>query len=136
MEAVKLSPEERALLDAQAARGLVHILVAQFAVLMVVVLLTGLVSGVMPMVSALAGGMTYFIPTFVVVLRMLIRLSSGKPGSAGTLFIAEGIKIVGTIALLILLVKFMGSMIVWPALLLGLIAVMKSYFFLLIFKKV
>ncbi|ETD67038.1 membrane protein [Pelistega indica] len=136
MTAVKLSTEERIRMNAHAAKGLVQILMAQLALLIVVSLLAGLISGKLPMLSAFAGGMAYFIPTALVVVRMLMRLYANADASAGTLFIAEGIKIVGTILLLVLLAKFAAGFIVWPALLLGLISVMKAYVLLLMFRKI
>ncbi|NOL50688.1 ATP synthase subunit I [Pelistega suis] len=136
MEAVKLSPEERIRMNAQAAKGLMHILVAQLVLLVVVTLLTGLIAGLMPMISAFAGGMAYLLPSALVIMQMLMRLYAGTNAAASSLFIAEGIKIGGTIALLILLVKFAGEVIVWPALLVGLISVMKGYVLLLLFKKI
>ncbi len=136
MEAVKLSPEERIRMNAQAAKGLMHILVAQLVLLVVVTLLTGLIGGLMSMISAFAGGMTYLLPSALVIMQMLMRLYAGTNAVASSLFIAEGIKIGGTIALLVLLVKFAGEIIVWPALLVGLISVMKGYVLLLLFKKI
>ncbi len=136
MEAVKLSPEERIRMNAQAAKGLMHILVAQLVLLVVVTLLTGLIAGLMPMISAFAGGMAYLLPSALVIMQMLMRLYAGTNAAASSFFIAEGIKIGGTIALLVLLVKFAGEIIVWPALLVGLISVMKGYVLLLLFKKI
>lgn len=136
MEAIKLSPEERIRMNAQAAKGLLHILVAQLILLVVVTLLTWLLAGLMPMVSAFVGGMAYLLPSALVIMQMLMRLYAGTNASASSLFIAEGIKIGGTIALLVFLVKSAGEFIVWPALLVGLISVMKGYVLLLLFKKI
>lgn len=136
MTAVKLSPEERLRMNAQAAKGLVQILIAQLAMLMAVTVLTGLVSGKWSMLSVFAGGMAYFVPTAIAAAQMLMRLYANADASVGGLFVAEGIKIAGTIAILVLLAKFAAGYIVWPALLLGLISVMKAYLLLLMFRKI
>ncbi|NEN76030.1 hypothetical protein F9B74_06790 [Pelistega sp. NLN82] len=135
METVTLSSEERARMNIQAAKGLRNILVAQLILLMIITCLAGLFGGWMSMLSAFAGGMAYVLPSTFVIVRMLIRLFANTNASAGALFIAEAIKIAGTIVLLLLFVKLAGSLIVWPALLLGLISVMKGYVLLLIFNK-
>ena len=136
MEAVKLSKEERIRMNAQAAKGLVHILLAQVALLFVVALLTWLIAGLMPMLSVVMGGMAYVLPSALVIMQMLLRLYANANASPAALFIAEGIKIIGTIGILVLLAKYVGGIIVWPALLLGLISVMKSYVLLLLFRKI
>lgn len=136
MEAIKLTPEQRVRMNAQAARGLIHILLAQFALLAVVMLLVAWLGGWNSALSAMVGGMTYFIPSLLVTIQMLLRLYSGRNASAGALFIVEGIKICGTVALLVLVAKVMGDWISWPALLAGLISVMKGYLLLLMFRKI
>lgn len=136
MEAIKLTPEERARMNAQAARGLIQILFAQFALLAVVVILAAMIGNWVSAVSAVAGGMTYFLPSLIVTMQMLLRLYSGRNASAGALFIVEGIKICGTVALLFIVAKLFGEWISWPALLAGLISVMKGYLLLLMFRKI
>lgn len=134
--AIKLTPEQRFMMNARAAKGLTHILLAQIIVLIMVAVLAGLIGGTPSMWSALAGGGAYLIPSAIVVFKMLMRLYSGANALVGTIFIGEAVKIGGTIALLALLVKFAGSAIVWPALMVGLIATLKAYVLLIIFKKI
>lgn len=136
MEAVSLNHEQRMQMNANAARGLAQIILAQTAILLVVVLLAGLIGGWGSMWSAFAGGMIYLIPSALVVMQMLMRLYAGANASVGSFFIGEAIKIGGSIALMALLVKFAGDAIVWPALLIGLVAVLKAYVLLIIFKKI
>lgn len=136
MEAVSLNHEQRMQMNANAARGLAQIILAQTAILLVVVLLAGLIGAWGSMWSAFAGGMIYLIPSALVVMQMLMRLYAGANASVGSFFIGEAIKIGGSIALMALLVKFAGDAIVWPALLIGLVAVLKAYVLLIIFKKI
>lgn len=132
---LKLNKAEKARLNANSAKGLVNIVLAQFGLLAVVVVLCWMASGVPAAVSALAGGMAYLVPTVLFVLHMLIKLYSGSNASVLTFFWGEAFKLGGTIALLALIVKLSGTMLVWPALLIGLVAVLKGYVLLLAFKK-
>lgn len=136
MEAVSLSPEQRISMNANAAKGLAQIILAQTAILIVVALLAGLISGFDALWSAFAGGMVYLIPSALVIMQMLMRLYAGANASVGSFFIGEAIKIGGSIALMALLVMLVGDAIVWPALLIGLVAVLKAYVLLIIFKKI
>ena len=136
MEAISLSPEQRIRMNAGAAKGLAQIILTQAAILVVVALLAGLVAGFDSMWSAFAGGMVYLIPSALVVMQMLMRLYAGANASVVSFFIGEAVKIGGSIVLMGLLVKFAGDAIVWPALLIGLVAVLKAYVLLIIFKKI
>ncbi|NLY65720.1 MAG: hypothetical protein GX070_12345 [Alcaligenaceae bacterium] len=132
---LKLSEADRARINARSARGLVNIVLAQFVLLLLVVLLGWVVSGVPAALSAVAGGMAYLIPSALFVVHMLLKLYSGKNASVLTFFWGEAFKLGGTLALLALIVKVSGSFLVWPALLGGLIAVLKGYVLLLMFNK-
>lgn len=136
MEAISLSPEQRIRMNAGAAKGLAQIIMTQFAILVIVTLLAGLIGGFDSLWSAFAGGMVYLIPSALVVMQMLMRLYAGANASVASFFIGEAIKIGGSIILMGLLVRFAGDGIVWPALLIGLVAVLKAYVLLIIFKKI
>lgn len=136
MEAISLSPEQRIRMNAGAAKGLAQIIMSQFAILVVVTLLAGLIGGFDSLWSAFAGGMVYLIPSALIVMQMLMRLYAGANASVASFFIGEAVKIGGSIVLMGLLVRFAGDAIVWPALLIGLVAVLKAYVLLIIFKKI
>lgn len=135
-EILKLSAQERVRLNKLAIRGLIDILLTQVVMVLVASLLAWAVSGYWAMLSAFAGGMVYFLPTLLVVVYMVLRIGVSQRASAVTLFIAEGVKIVVAVLLLVLLIKYVGNMIVWPALLLGFILVTKGYLLLLIFRRI
>lgn len=132
---LKLSQAEKARLNASSAKGLVNIVLAQFFLLAIVVVLCWVVSGVAAAMSALAGGMAYLVPTALFVLHMLLKLYSGSNASVLTFFWGEAFKLGGTVGLLALIVKLSGTSLVWPALLIGLVAVLKGYVLLLAFKR-
>ena len=136
MEAISLSPEQRIRMNAGAAKGLAQIIMSQFAILVVVTLLAGLIGGFDSLWSAFAGGMVYLIPSALIVMLMIMRLYAVDNASVASFFIGEAVKIGGSIVLMGLLVKFAGDAIVWPALLIGLVAVLKAYVLLIIFKKI
>jgi len=83
--------------------------------------------------SALAGAGAYFIPNTLFALR----LSLAVPGRASplTFFFGQACKLGAAVALLGLVVRYADDAIVWPALLLGLLCVLKGYVLLLMFRK-
>jgi ATP synthase protein I len=83
----------------------------------------------------LLGGLACFIPNALFALRLLVRIVAGKPASAAGFLIGELIKLGASIALLVLGVYLAQSWLVWPALLFGLVMVLKSYVLLLIRGK-
>lgn len=132
---LSLTPQERARMNARAARGLVNLVLAQAALLLVTALICWLVAGGYAALSALAGGLIYLIPSSFAALHMLVKIYSQANASALTFFWTQALKIGGTLAMLALLVKFAGAYLVWPALLLGLVVVLKGYVLLLVLKK-
>ena len=134
-EAISLTPEQRQHMSAAAIKGLLNLVVAQAVALLVVTLVSLIVSGQWGAMSAIAGGMTYLIPTSMFVLHLVLRLHSQKNATAGTFFIGEAIKIGAAMALMALVVKVFGTNLNWLAFFAGLLVVLKAYVLLLIFKK-
>lgn len=129
MEAYKLTAEERLRLDTQASRGLIWVLISQLIFLLAVSALFALFGSWNHAYWSSLGGLAYLIPTAFVVLRMILRIYSGRMASFAGLFIAEGIKVIGALVILWLIVRHYGDSIMWLPLLVGFIATMKSYFF-------
>lgn len=135
MEAYKLTAEERLRLDAQASRGLIWVVISQLIFLLAVSALFALFASWNHAYWSCIGGLAYLIPSAFVVLRMILRIFSGRMASFGGLFVAEGIKVFGTLVILWLVVRYFGNSIMWLPLLVGLIATMKSYFLLIVLNK-
>jgi ATP synthase protein I len=132
---LSLTPQERARMNARAARGLVNLVLAQAALLLVTALVSWLVAGGYAALSALAGGLIYLIPSSFAALHMLVKIYSQANTGALTFFWTQALKIGGTLALLALVVRFAGTYLVWPALLIGLVVVLKGYVLLLVLNK-
>ena len=77
-EAISLTPEQRQHMSAAAIKGLLNLVVAQAVALLVVTLVSLIISGQWGAMSAIAGGMTYLIPTSMFVLHLVLRLHSQK----------------------------------------------------------
>ncbi|NLJ52109.1 MAG: hypothetical protein GX342_08140 [Alcaligenaceae bacterium] len=135
IEAVKLTPEQRRRMSAVAVQGLLNLVIAQGLILLLVSLLALIFAGKWSALSAVAGGMTYLIPTSMFVLHLVIRLLSERDATAVTFFIGEAVKIGVAMILMLLVVKVFGSNLVWPAFFVGLLVVLKAYVLLLLFKK-
>lgn len=134
-EAISLTPEQRRRMSAAAVQGLLNLVIAQALALLVVTLIAFVFATKWGALSALAGGMTYLIPTSMFVLHLVLRLLSQRAASAATFFIGEAIKIGAAIVLMTLVIKVFGTNLVWPAFFAGLLVVLKAYVLLLVFKK-
>lgn len=136
IEAIKLSPQEKQRMVVLAIRSLLNIVIAQGLVLFVVSVLALIFAGKWASLSALAGGMTYLVPTSMFVLHLVLKLMSTRDATAITFFVGEATKIGAAMALMLLVVKVFGSNLVWPAFFIGLLVVLKAYVLLLVFKKI
>jgi ATP synthase protein I len=134
-EGIKLSAEEKPVLDAKAGQGLVRAVVAQGVMAVLATVIAWLVAGPAAGLSALAGAGAYFIPNSLFALRLL--LNAHRPGGANpfTFFLGEAFKLGMTVLLLALVVYFGRGEIVWPAMLIGLLCVLKGYVLLLLAGK-
>lgn len=102
-----------------------------FAVAASAGLLVGSAGARSAMISVLAGGMAYFLPNLLFVLRLRLVISAQRAGAAGFL-IAEAVKLFAVIALLLFLSRIIE--VNWPALIAGLFAVLFVNLFALLLK--
>jgi ATP synthase protein I len=130
-----LSDRERAALNRRAGSGIVRTLVSQAVMLLVAVLVSWLVSGAAAAVSALVGAAAYFVPNALFALRLLLGLLGPVKSSPLTFFVGEAFKL-GSAILIMGLAAWLGQdWLVWPAMLFGLLCVLKGYVLLLMFRK-
>lgn len=132
---IRLSNEDADRLRRRSGQGIVLVLVAQGVLALIAVLISWAVGGKLSGLSAAIGAGAYFLPNAVLALRLLIGLYSGAPASVAVFFVGEAFKLGGALALLVLAVWQFGSWLVWPALLFGLVAVLKGYVLLLALGK-
>lgn len=132
---VRLTPEQAKRLRARSVKGILNALLAQLAAGLVVVILSWLFSGSKAAVSALIGMMAYFLPNSLFALRMFLGMFSSAQPSAYSFFWAEFLKLTMAAAILGFFGYYLHDWLVWPAMLLGLIAVLKGYAVLLLFNK-
>jgi ATP synthase protein I len=130
-----LGAEERAALQARTSRGLIRVVVAQGVMAVVATLVAWAVAGAAAGLSALVGAGAYLVPNTLFALRLL--LDAHRPGQANpfTFFLGEAFKLGMTVLLLWLAVYLGGERIVWPAMLIGLVCVLKGYVLLLVSGK-
>ena len=132
---IVLTDEERARIGRRANQGLIRALVAQAGMAVFAIMLSGLVAGVDAALSALVGAAAYFVPNALFALRLLA--GSFGPVKAGPMafFWGEAFKLTTAIFILGLAAVKGTDWLVWPALLLGLLCVLKGYVLLLAFRK-
>lgn len=130
-----LSDRDREALNLRASNGIVRTLVAQAVMLVVAILVSWLVSGGEAAVSALIGAAAYFVPNALFALRLLLGLLGPVKSSPLTFFVGEAFKL-GSAVLIMGLAAWLGrGWLVWPAMLFGLVCVLKGYVLLLMFRK-
>jgi len=93
----------------------------------VVALVSGAVAGLAGLVSALIGALAYLLPNAIFAVRLLLGLASAGQASVLTFFIGELAKLALVVVVLMSAGWLAGSWLVWPALLLGLGAVVMGY---------
>jgi len=128
---LELSDADRAILKKRAVRGLVRVLVAQAIMAALAVVISWAVAGWAAGVSALLGAAAYFVPNALFALRLLVGLVGSKKASPLAFFFGELFKL-GSAVLLLALAAYVGQgWLVWPAVLFGLVCVLKGYVLLL-----
>jgi ATP synthase protein I len=130
-----LSDRDRAALNRRASSGIVRTLVAQSAMLMAAVLVSWLVSGGEAAISALIGAAAYFVPNSLFALRLLLGLLGPVKSSPLTFFVGEAFKLGSAVLVMGLAAWLARDWLVWPAMLFGLLCVLKGYVLLLMFRK-
>jgi ATP synthase protein I len=134
-ESLVLSERDRAAKNRRAGTGIMRTLAAQAAMSVVAVAVSWWVAGMGAAVSALIGAAAYFVPNALFALRLLVGLFGRAKPSPLTFFVGEAFKL-GSASLVLGLVAWMGrDWLVWPAMLFGLVCVLKGYVLLLIFRK-
>ena len=131
---IVLTDVERRQIDIRARRDLLEVVVAQLCLGLLVAALCWAVAGWLAAASSLAGSAAYLLPNAVFALRLWA--STYRPGGASPelFFIGEFLKVGVAIALLWLIAKVGGDQVQWLAVLAGLVATLKGYVVLIVFK--
>lgn len=130
-----LTEHERAAINRRASSGILRALAAQAIMAAVAVLVSWLVSGGTAALSALVGACAYFVPNALFALRLLLGLLGPVKSNPFTFFLGEALKLGSAVAVLVLVAWLGRDWVVWPALLFGLLCVLKGYVLLLAFRK-
>jgi len=132
---IQLSDSERAVIHRNAVRGLVRVLLAQALMAVFAGLVSWVVAGVAAGASALLGAGAYFVPNALFAMRLLLGYSGLKPVAAQGFLAGELIKLASATLLLLAVALLAKAWLVWPALLFGLVCVLKGYVLLLMFQR-
>ncbi len=98
----------------------------QIVVTVVVALLAGWIGGAASAISALLGGAACFVPNALFAARIFLATRKRGGGGATTFFVGEFVKLGLTVALLVTIAQGYDEL-VWPALIVAIIACLKSY---------
>ena len=134
-QAIVLSDADRELLRRKAGRGLLRALAAQAVMGLFAALVSWAVAGSAAGMSALIGAGAYFVPNALFAMRLLVGLISSRKASPFAFFVGEFVKLVSAVLILALVAYYAQSWLVWPALVFGLVCVLKGYVLLLFFRK-
>ena len=130
-----LTDEDRVAIARRASHGLVWTIAAQACVALVAIIVSGLIAGGAAAVSALIGAAAYFVPNALFAMRLLLGVFGAIRPSPFAFFWGEAFKLGGAVAILGLAAWYGRDWLVWPALLFGLLGVLKGYVLLLVFRK-
>lgn len=126
-----ISSEMLAQLMREAQRELLTSTVVQLVVCAVVAALAWIIGGAGAGLSALVGAAIYAVPNSLLAFRLLLNTLRPDGGSPATVLVGEFLKVGLVVALLWLTARLGGESLVWPALLAGLVAALKSYWVML-----
>ncbi len=104
----------------------------QAAGILLAAAIAGLLAGSVGAKSAFAGGVAYFLPNLLFVLRLRFAIAMRQAGAVGFL-VGEAVKLVAVIVLLVVLPRIME--VNWPALIAGLFVVLFVNLFSLLLKN-
>jgi ATP synthase protein I len=110
-----------------------RIVLLQILTTVVVSLLSALFGGTPAAISALLGGAACFIPNGLFALKLAAASRRPQGTDAAVFLIGEFVKVVSTVALLALVVATYKNL-VWLAMLVSIIAVLKSYVLALLIR--
>lgn len=130
-----LTDEDRIAITRRAGHGLIWALAAQACVAVLAIVVSGLMAGGAAAVSALIGAAAYFVPNALFAMRLLLGVFGAVRPSPFAFFWGEAFKLGGAVAILGLAVWYGRDWLVWPALLFGLLGVLKGYVLLLMLRK-
>jgi ATP synthase protein I len=130
-----LTPEERARIARRAGSGIIRAIAAQAIMAVFAVVVSWLVAGPAAAASALVGAAAYFVPNALFALRLLLGIIGAAKTSPLAFFIGEAFKLSVAVAVLATAALTGKDWLVWPAMLFGLLCVLKGYVLLLVFRK-
>lgn len=134
-EPIRLTHEQQEALRRKSSAGILRALVAQGVMLAVAVLVSWWLGGAAGAASALAGGLAYFVPNALFAMRLLLGLLGGSRATPVAFFLGEAFKLGSAIVVLGVVGWYGRHWLVWPALLFGLVCVLKGYVLLLMFRR-
>jgi len=134
VEVLKLTDEDRLKIDTRARRDLLGAIVWQSVAGLMVALICLAVGGISAAKWSLAGSGSYLLPNAVFALRLLLATYRPDGASPEVFLIGEVLKIGAAIGLLWSIAHYGGDEVQWLAVLVGLIATLKGYVLLLMFK--
>ena len=131
---IALTETERHQINNRARHDLLETVAAQLFLGLLVAIVCLVIGGLSAAASSLAGSAAYLVPNAVFALRLWV--STYRPGGANPalFFIGEFLKVGAAIGLLWLIAQLGGEQVRWLAVLAGLVAVLKAYVVLLLFK--
>lgn len=117
------------------ARGIFRVLLAQGILGAFAVLVCWFAAGSAGALSALAGAAAYFVPNVLFAMRLVLGLVGSGKASPAVFLIGEVLKLGATVALLGFVAWRGQDWLVWPALLFGLLCVLKGYVLLFVLRR-
>jgi len=130
-----LTEADHAAMQASALRDLGRLVGVQGAFALLAALVCWMGFGWQAGASALAGGLAYYLPNLLFALRLMLGLAAARPLSPFGFLLGELGKVGAAVALLALAGYMWRDWLVWPAMLFGLVCVLKGYVLVMLLGK-
>jgi len=122
-----LTEADHAAMQARALRDLGRVVAVQGSCVLFAALVCWAGFGWQAGASALMGALAYYLPNLLLALRLMLGLLASRPLTPLGFLVGELGKVGAAVALLALAGYAWRDWLVWPALLFGLVCVLKGY---------
>ncbi|AIL32563.1 ATP synthase subunit I [Basilea psittacipulmonis] len=124
---MQISEADQRMIKKRSIHQLRTLVIAQCLLLLVASLFCGIFFGLNAGLSALAGGITCLIPTCLFVAHLLLKMQLKNQLNVFGIFFSEAGKIMLTLIMMALMIKYARDVLVFPAFVFGIIVVLKAY---------
>lgn len=119
-------PQGRGMAKANWTAAVLITLGLQWGIVLAFAAVAFAVAGERGATSCIAGGAAVAVPNAILALSLSLKVRHGRVISAATFLVGEGLKLLMTIAALVLAIRWLSKGLAWPAFIAGVIGALKA----------